>query len=32
MEATIRSNLGVGPPAEIYLLNKGALKPGRYLK
>jgi putative proteasome-type protease len=31
MEATIRSNLTVGPPVEIYLLDKGALQPGRYL-
>ncbi len=31
MEATIRSNLGVGPPVEIYLLDKGKLQPGRYL-
>ncbi|CAA0126213.1 Uncharacterised protein [Halioglobus japonicus] len=31
MEATIRSNLGVGPPVEIYLLDAGTLQPGRYL-
>ena len=31
MEATIRSNLTVGPPVEIYLLDKGTLQPGRYL-
>lgn len=31
MEATIRSNLTVGPPVEIYLLDAGALQPGRYL-
>jgi putative proteasome-type protease len=31
MEATIRSNLTVGPPGEIYLLDAGTLQPGRYL-
>jgi len=31
MEATIRSNLTVGPPVEIYLLDAGTLQPGRYL-
>lgn len=31
MEATIRSNLTVGPPVEIYLLDAGSLQPGRYL-
>jgi putative proteasome-type protease len=31
MEATIRSNLMVGPPIELYLLDKGSLQPGRYL-
>ena len=31
MEATIRSNLTVGPPIELYLLDKGSLQPGRYL-
>lgn len=31
MEATIRSNLTVGPPVELYLLNAGSLQPGRYL-
>lgn len=31
MEATIRSNLTVGPPVEIYLLDAGLLQPGRYL-
>ncbi|MCB1706810.1 MAG: peptidase [Halioglobus sp.] len=31
MEATIRSNLTVGPPVEIYLLDTGTLQPGRYL-
>ena len=31
MEATIRSNLTVGPPVELYLLKAGSLQPGRYL-
>lgn len=31
MEATIRSNLTVGPPVELYLLDAGTLQPGRYL-
>jgi putative proteasome-type protease len=31
MEATIRSNLMVGPPIELYLLDQGSLQPGRYL-
>ena len=31
MEATIRSNLTVGPPVELYLLEAGGLQPGRYL-
>jgi len=31
MEATIRSNLTVGPPVEVYLLDAGTLQPGRYL-
>ncbi len=31
MEATIRSNLTVGPPVEICLLDAGVLQPGRYL-
>jgi putative proteasome-type protease len=32
MEATIRSNLTVGPPVELYLLDVGTLQPGRYLR
>ena len=31
MESTIRSNLTVGPPVELYLLDAGTLQPGRYL-
>jgi putative proteasome-type protease len=31
MDATIRSNLTVGPPVEMYLLCAGSLQPGRYL-
>jgi putative proteasome-type protease len=31
MDATIRSNLTVGPPVELYLLDAGSLQPGRYL-
>jgi putative proteasome-type protease len=31
MEATIRSNLTVGPPVEVCLLDAGTLQPGRYL-
>lgn len=32
MDATIRSNLTVGPPVEICLLDNGSLQPGRYLR
>ena len=32
MEATIRSNLTVGPPVEVCLLDTGSLQPGRYLR
>ena len=31
MDATIRSNLTVGPPIELYVLETGSLQPGRYL-
>lgn len=31
MDATIRSNLTVGPPIEVYVLASGSLQPGRYL-
>jgi putative proteasome-type protease len=31
MDATIRSNLTVGPPVEICLLESGDLQPGSYL-
>ena len=31
MDATIRSNLTVGPPIELYELVTGPLQPGRYL-
>lgn len=31
MDATIRSNLTVGPPIELYILEAGSLQPGRYL-
>jgi putative proteasome-type protease len=31
MDATIRSNLTVGPPIELYELAAGSLQPGRYL-
>jgi putative proteasome-type protease len=31
MEATIRSNLTVGPPVELFLLDAGTLQQGRYL-
>ena len=31
MEATIRSNLTVGPPIEVYVLNTGSLNPGRHI-
>ena len=31
MEATLRSNLTVGPPVELYVLDAGTLQPGRYL-
>ena len=31
MDATIRSNLTVGPPIEIYVLESGSLQPGRYM-
>ena len=30
MDATIRSNLTVGPPIELYVLNLGTLQPGLY--
>ncbi|MEM1152842.1 MAG: peptidase [Pseudomonadota bacterium] len=32
MDAPIRSNLTVGPPVEICLLDSGSLQPGRYLR
>ena len=32
METTIRSNLTVGPPVEVCLLDAGTLQPGRYLR
>ncbi|ABD83132.1 proteasome-type protease [Saccharophagus degradans] len=32
MDATIRSNLTVGPPIEVTVLTAGSLQPGRYLK
>lgn len=31
MDATIRSNLTVGPPIELYEIAIGSLQPGRYL-
>lgn len=31
MDATIKSNLTVGPPIELYVLDLGTLQPGRYL-
>ena len=31
MDATMRSNLTVGPPIELYVLDTGTLQPGRYL-
>ena len=31
MDATIRSNLTVGPPIELYVLGAGTLQPGRYM-
>ncbi len=31
MDATMRSNLTVGPPIELYVLETGSLQPGRYL-
>lgn len=31
MEATMRSNLTVGPPVELSVLDIGSLQPGRYL-
>ncbi len=31
MDATIRSNLTVGPPIELCILEAGSLQPGRYL-
>lgn len=31
MDATIKSNLTVGPPIELYVLDLGSLQPGRYL-
>ncbi len=31
MDATIRSNLSVGPPIEVCVLDAGKLQPGRYL-
>jgi putative proteasome-type protease len=31
MDATMRSNLTVGPPIELYVLNTGSLQPGLYL-
>ena len=30
MDATMRSNLTVGPPIELYLYESGSLMPGRY--
>lgn len=30
MEATMRSNLTVGPPVELYVLAAGSLQPGQY--
>ncbi len=32
MDATIRSNLTVGPPIELYVLEPGNLQPGKYIK
>ncbi|WP_020408903.1 proteasome-type protease [Hahella ganghwensis] len=31
MDATMRSNLTVGPPIELYILDTGSLQPGRYI-
>lgn len=31
MDATIKSNLTVGPPVELCVLDVGSLQPGRYL-
>ncbi len=31
MDATMRSNLTVGPPIELYVLSAGSLQPGRYM-
>ncbi len=31
MDATVKSNLTVGPPFELYVLDCGTLQPGRYL-
>jgi putative proteasome-type protease len=31
MDATIRSNLTVGPPIELYILETGTLQPGHYM-
>ena len=31
MDATIRSNLTVGPPIELYVLGVGSLQSGRYM-
>lgn len=31
MDATIRSNVTVGPPIELYVLTNGLLQPGRYM-
>lgn len=31
MDATIRSNLTVGPPIELYVLDTGSLQPGKYM-
>ena len=30
MDATMRSNLTVGPPIEMYIYESGSLQPGRY--
>lgn len=32
MDATIRSNLTVGPPIEVCQMTTGSLQPGRYLR
>lgn len=31
MDATIKSNLTVGPPIELYVLDNGSLQEGRYI-